>query len=51
MTKNKNDLIESREDLMSAINKLNREMKEVFTKKFEEINKKLVAIFKKLFNG
>lgn len=51
MTKNKNDLIESREDIMSAINKLNREMKEVFTKKFEEINTKFVAIFKQLFNG
>ena len=51
MTKNKNDLIESREDIMSAINKLNREMKEVFTKKFEEINNKFVAIFKQLFNG
>lgn len=51
MTKNKNDLIESREDIMSAINKLNREMKEVFTNKFEEINTKFVAIFKQLFNG
>ncbi len=51
MTKNKNDLIESREDIMSAINKLNREMKEVFTNKFEEINNKFVAIFKQLFNG
>lgn len=51
MTKNKNDLIESREDIMSAINKLNKEMKEVFTKKFEEINTKFVAIFKQLFNG
>ena len=51
MTKNKNDLIESREDIISAINKLNREMKEVFTKKFEEINNKFVAIFKQLFNG
>ena len=51
MTKNKNDLIESREDIMSAINKLNREMKEVFTKKFEEINTNFVAIFKQLFNG
>lgn len=51
MTKNKNDLIESREDIMSAINKLNREMKEVFTKKFEEINTKFIAIFKQLFNG
>lgn len=51
MTKNKNDLIESREDIMSLINKLNREMKEVFTKKFEEINTKFVAIFKQLFNG
>ncbi|MDU5970185.1 MAG: chromosome segregation protein SMC, partial [Finegoldia magna] len=51
MTKNKNDLIESREDIMSAINKLNREMKEVFTKKFEEINTEFVAIFKQLFNG
>lgn len=51
MTKNKNDLIESREDIISAINKLNREMKEVFTNKFEEINTKFVAIFKQLFNG
>ena len=51
MTKNKNDLIESREDIVSAINKLNREMKEVFTNKFEEINTKFVAIFKQLFNG
>ena len=51
MTKNKNDLIESRKDIMSAINKLNREMKEVFTKKFEEINTKFIAIFKQLFNG
>lgn len=51
MTKNKNDLIESREDIMNAINKLNREMKEVFTKKFEEINTKFIAIFKQLFKG
>lgn len=51
MTKSKNDLIESRADIMSAINKLNREMKEVFTKKFEEINTKFIAIFKQLFNG
>lgn len=51
MTKNKNDLIESREDIMNAINKLNREMKEVFTKKFEEINTKFISIFKQLFKG
>ncbi len=51
MEKNKDDLIKSRQDILNAINKLNKEMKELFNSKFKEINEKFVVIFQQLFNG
>ena len=45
------DLVSALESIQQAINKIDRESKEKFKNTFEQINDKLYAIFKRLFNG
>lgn len=51
LKKNKDELITSRNDILKAINKLNREIKDIFTNKFNQINKEFQEVFSNLFNG
>ena len=45
------DLVSALESIQQAISKIDRESKEKFKNTFEQINDKLSAIFKRLFNG
>ncbi len=45
------DLVSALESIRQAISKIDRESKEKFKNTFEQINDKLGAIFKRLFNG
>ena len=45
------DLVSALESIQQAISKIDRESKEKFKNTFEQINDKLDAIFKRLFNG
>lgn len=47
----KNDLLKSKNDIEEIIKNLNREMKEMFTTSFKDINNRFQKIFKILFDG
>lgn len=51
LKKNYDDLIESRDKILSAIDEMDEIMKEQFSKTFDAINAELPATFAKLFGG
>jgi len=51
LTKQRDDLVESREQLMSAIVRINRTTKKMFLETFEKIQKEFRDYFRMLFNG
>ena len=47
----RDDLIKSKEEIKSILNKLDLEMKKIFTEAMDEISRNFAEIFKILFNG
>ncbi len=47
----KEDMLEAKKDLEEVISKMEKTMKEIFKKSFDEINSNFKLIFKTLFNG
>lgn len=51
LTSQKNDLLKSKNDIEEIIKNLNKEMKQMFTTSFKDINSRFQKIFKILFDG
>jgi chromosome segregation protein len=51
LTKQRDDLTKSREDIMDAITKINRTTRKMFVETFEAIRKEFNVYFRMLFNG